>query len=1213
MTPESEKRGDSLSLTAAQRIDEVCVRFEAGWQAGTPPRLEDFLGEAAGAEPQVLLRQLLCVELDWRRRQGDRPSLTEYLARFPDHASLVREVVARRVGRPSPPSTTETQSITGATSAAGGAETVPAVAGYEVGRLLGRGGMGVVYEAVQVRAGRRVALKLLRGGAGAEAEERDRFRREVEAAAGLRHPGIVQVHEVGDHDGVPWFSMELCESGCLADYLRGGPLLPADAAALVEGLARAMHHAHQAGIIHRDLKPANILFSPTGAATAAVPDEVRPALSSLAAKVADFGLARKRDTGGHTQTGVVVGTPPYMAPEQASGRNSELGPACDTYALGAILYECLTGRPPFQAATALDTILLVISEEPVSPRRLNAKVPRDLETVCLKCLQKEPRKRYATALELADDLKRFLAGMPVRARPVGRAERAWRWCRRNPAVASLLAVVALLLVAGTSVAALLAVRAEAEAERARDNERDALAEKDRADREAKEARRQKGEAEKERKNANEAEADAIKETRAARAAERLERRRAHGVGMLLTQAAWEQHQVDRFLQLLEEHRPRKVRDEDFRGFEWFYWKRQFQRGHTTLKGHTDKVLSVAFSADGKRIASGSQDGTVKVWDAHTGKAALTLKGHNGPVYSVAFSADGKRIASGSEDRTVKVWDARTGQKTFTLKGNGNGVTSVAFSADGKRILSASGTVKVWDAETGQEAFSLDINGSSVCFSPDGKRIASGSTNDRARVRNRTRLKKRTTEDSVDPFDFFSNSPDVVIKPVPAVQVWDARTGKPERTLEGHTGDVTSVAFSADGKRIVSGSRDGTVKVWEAQTGQETLTLKGHTDHVLSVSFSADGKRIASGSEDKTLKVWDAQTGQEALTLKGHASEVWSVAFSADGQRIASGSSDRTVRVWGARAGQEALTLKGHTRPVTSVAFSPDGKRIASGSQDKTVKVWDAQTGQKQLTLKGHTRLVSSVAFSADGQRIVSVRADDGTVKVWDAQTGQKTRTFTLTEPPEEVLSVAFSADGKRVVSGTDDGEVTVWDVHTGQKLLSLEERSNWVLSVAFSPDGKHIVSGTDSGVTVWDAHTGQELLSLKGGTDYATSVAFSADGKRIASGSGDIFKPAKPGEVTMWDAQTGQKQLTLKGHTGEVSSVAFSPDGKRIASASGDKTVKVWDAYTGQETLTLKGHTDAVLSVAFSPDGKRLASGSFDQTVKVWDATPLEAEEQQGK
>src|SRR5262245_46432911 len=262
MRPESDERGDSLSLSVAQRIDDVCMRFEAGWQAGTPPRLEDFLGEAAGAERRELLRQLLRVELDWRRRQGDRPALAEYLACFPDHASLVREVVASRVEGAAPPSATEPRSNAGATSAAGVTESVPAVEGYEVGRLLGRGGMGVVYEAVQVRAGRRVALKLLRGGAGAEAEERDRFRREVEAAAGLRHPGIVQVHEVGDHDGVPWFSMELCEAGSLADYLRGGPLLPADAAALVEALARAIHHAHQAGILHRDLKPANILLSP---------------------------------------------------------------------------------------------------------------------------------------------------------------------------------------------------------------------------------------------------------------------------------------------------------------------------------------------------------------------------------------------------------------------------------------------------------------------------------------------------------------------------------------------------------------------------------------------------------------------------------------------------------------------------------------------------------------------------------------------------------------------------------------------------------------------------------------------------------------------------------------------------------------------------------------------------------------------------------------
>jgi len=983
---------------------------------------------------------------------------------------------------------------------------------------IAHGGMGVVYRARQISLDRVVALKMILP-ARLDEDAIRRFRQEVESAANLDHPNIVPVFEFGQHEGQYFYSMKLIEGRSLADELPRFQEDSRTAACLMATIARAVHYAHQRGVLHRDLKPQNILVDRDG----------QP-------HVTDFGLAKRMEAGRElTHTGDWAGTPDYVSPEQRAGEFKNLTTAADIYSLGAIFYALLTGHPPFHGPKS-KIPWMDLPDEPARPRSLDPRIDVDLETICLKCLDEDPNRRYPTAAALADDLDRWLGGEPITARPVSSWERALKWARRKPAIAALV-LVAVLGVAGIAWQWRQAVK---NAALARTNE--GLA-----------------------KSALNDVTTANNDLRAAldtrdKALE-LARLNAYIAHMRLAQREWESANVGRVLELLEEERPKGTDRSDLRGFEWFYWNRLCHSERLTLEGHTGSMESVAFSPDGKRLASASYRGTVKVWDAASGQETLTLKGHLGSRNSVAFSPDGKRLALASGDidsGELKVWDAATGQEALTLKGHTRGVNSVAFSPDGKRLASASHdwTVKVWDATSGQETLTLKGHTSgvdSVAFSPDGKRLASASSDG-------------------------------------TVKVWDAASGQETLTLKGHT----CVAFSPDGKPLASADHDGTVKVWDADSGQEALTLKGHTNGVNSVAFSPDDKRLASASWDQTVKVWDAATGQEALTLKGHTDGVKGVAFSPDGTQLASASEDGTVKVWDAAGGQESLTLKGHTSVVRSVAFSPDGTRLASASLDETVKVWDAASGQETLTLKGHPGSGNSVAFSPDGTRL-ALGSLDRTVKVWDLASGQGA--LTLKGHKDWVHGVAFSPDGKRLASASHDWTVKVWDAASGQETLTLKGHTSVVNSVAFSPDGKRLASASsDRTVKVWDAATGQEALTLKGHTDFVDSVAFSPDGTRLASASWD--QTAK-----LWDAAGGQEALTLKGHTGIVCSVAFSPVGTQLASASEDGTVKLWDAATGQETLTLKGHTDGVNGVTFSPDGTRLASASRDHTVKVWDAS----------
>jgi WD40 repeat protein/tetratricopeptide (TPR) repeat protein len=1181
--------------------------------------------------------------------QGLRPDPQRYLDSFPAVAEQLRAFFADRLWfgneaphlAPTPPPaavlTPETES---------GRAPAPAgrFAGYEIVGELGRGGMGVVYKARQLEPERLVALKVIRTDRleALSADERrqwiDRFHREARLVAALDQPAhIVTLHEVGEHQGQPYFTMRLVEGGSLAGRLRGAG---ADQrvrgqranARLLAQVARAVDFAHRRGVLHRDLKPGNILLDADG----------QPL-------VTDFGLARRLDETGSLVASGIEGTAAYMPPEQAAASRAAMTTAADVYSLGAILYEMLTGQPPFRGQNDVETLLQVLNQEPVPPRQRERRLSRDLETICLKCLHKEPGRRYRSAAALAEDLENWLAGRPIAARPVGPAGRLWRWCRRNPVPATAAAVV---LVTAVVAFAWVTASRNAALKLADDNGRLAGDNGNLAETNGALARTNGQLAEERGKLAAEKDLEA---KRAQREATNL----AFEQAMTLCdggEVAAGMHLLVHGLDLAEQARAPDL-EHLFRA-NLAAWRQHLHTQRAVLP-HAGGVSAVACSPDGRTWATATWDRATRLrfWDAATGQPRGAAIQHEPWITGLAFSPDGKTLLAVEYDR-VGIWDVASGKRVGELagqapRGQGALVSSVVFSPDGRTALTGGndGNARLWDLAKRQMLGGPAFHGdwvSAVAFSPDGRFFFTGG-------------KQR------------------------GLLAWDPAGPRQPAGGIAYPGGVTGLAVSPDGRLLLIGGANRTAQLWDLATNRPRGEPFRHRGEVKAVAFSPDGSLAATASLDRTARLWDVATGQPLGQPLLHPGEVLAVAFAADGRTVLTGQgrTEGDARAWDLALGNPAGGDLGHNGSVLAVAFSPDGKRVATAGRDNAARLWDAATAEPVGDALPHNGEINAVVFSPDSRVLVSA-GEDSVALFWEAATGKPVvrvarpvgdlrRSFQLgvsgrssgfdlggssrdmlgrhgREPiwgPDRgrsegrrgnqgaaVYALAFSKDGKKLVTAGRDGEAIVWDMQRGAFVpaMHLKERKRIevyqpdrnvaaVYAVAFSPDDRLVAVGADDGtVRLWDVthfdpdgfirRARENQADVPRLWDEATkprpaagplkhdgpvvALAFSPDGKALLTGSGD-------GTARLWEVSGGKPLLRPLPHGGPVVGVAFRPDGRRCVTASWDGGARLWDPATGELVGQPLAHQGKVLAAAFSPDGHTLVTAGEDGTARLWD------------
>ena len=1181
----NNKPGSEASLFLA--LEPICDAFESAWRSDSPPRLEDYLDRVGSEQQERLLRDLCSIEIEQRRSRGEDVTLAELVQRFPaypdslgylaeehpewdlkpkaaDSVETIRTVSPQEdtnVGRRSE-STQTAGTIVG--SAVLQPPSQNSFGDYELLEEIGQGGMGVIYKARQRKLNRIVAVKMIRAGQLATPSDIQRFQSEAEAIGQLEHPQIVPIYEVDEEDGIHFFSMAFVDGEDLAKKLLQGPLPQRQAAQLVYEIARAIHYAHQQGIIHRDLKPANILLTRDG--------QIR---------VTDFGLAKQQGAEqGPTVTGDIVGTPGYMSPEQATGLREAVGVSSDVYSLGAILYSLLTGRPPFQAATMVETLFQVVNDTPVAPRQVNPAVDRDLETICLKCLEKTDVRRYATAHDLSLELKRFLDGHPIQARPVGTLPRVWRWCCRRPKLAAAWSVVAGLLLFLGIAGPMAAIRqthlktvADQAAQKSRESAKQYRTEQLRADAEAATAikQRQRADAEaataiKQRQRANQQAAVATRQKLVATEQAAVAKQALYDTRMILAQSAWETAHMRSMRRLISLYRT-PGKDEDYRGFEWYYLNEQSHQERFEIEPNRGfAIMDIVIRPGSREMATAGGGGRMRIWNTQTGKMIRQVALGSSRGSALDYSDDGKLLAIGCGSGELHFFEADTLKLTKKVKVGSVELEEIDLLPGASRCI----------VRNKQDAIiSVQIDTGEITVIQEAV--------PRNKYLGRVNYEHRRFACSSDgKYLVFNDSNREVI-------LWDLQKGVRQHQVRGTYGSNSSkiaptLALTRGGRWLVHGDRRGEVSVWRPSDSFSLQRTHDHDGPITQLMLTPDERFIVSAGRDRTIQITEIGRQRRGRVFRGHETIVTHLAVapnneflvSADGMgrlkvfsltdpdnprvhRVedtehglafhptkagyAIAQSKGTIGIWNGRSRQPVRKLTGHQGKVRFLTFHPQGEQLAAGLQDGKMCLWNPETGEYLREWKGHQSEILAMAYSPDGRRLAST-AIDNQLKIWDVKAGKLVRSIPFAAYSKQL---SWNADGTRVVSEVSKGQVWVVDVETGKTVLMIPGTKG-----IYSPDGKYI-------------------------------VCVSAENWRV---------------LYVCDALTGKKIGELRGHLERIADIVITPDSQRVISLDIGKTIAVWNMRTKLQLASIPvGGNHVGGRLIIGPHGRTLAHLGIDATI----------------